>query len=70
MNKYLSTIGIFIVVLLTIFALYLLLMGKIIEIPYGTKEGGLMLSIGGIILFFIGLTLIRLIKIIEKRFLK
>jgi len=70
MKKYLGTIGSFGIVLLTIFALYLLLTGKIVEIPWGTKQGGFMLAISGIVIFTLGLSLIRLIKILEKRFLK
>lgn len=70
MKKYLGTICTFIVILLTIFALYLLLIGKIMDIPYGTKEGGFMLATAGIVIFLISMTIIRLIKIIEKKFIK
>jgi hypothetical protein len=70
MKKYLGTICSFIVILLTLLILYLLLIGKIIDIPYGTKEGGFLLAISGIIIFAAGFTLVRLIKIIEKKFLK
>ena len=70
MKKYLGTICSFIVVLFTIYVLYLLLIGKIIDIPYGTKKGGFLLAISGIIIFAAGFTLVRLIKIIEKKILK